>query len=129
MKTLFRSHRHDATTEELADGPKSISTPLQCILEHVMLIRRLNLSSAKCPDVVVSRGALRALKALIVHPVEASLVKGMLAQEMDSRQFQTTSTGRAPSCLKDCGLIAELVHFLSLCLGLGAIAFDQTAVL
>ena len=94
-----------------------------------MPIRALLLRFAERADILVDRGAFRALRDLVVDLVQAALVEGVLAEEVHGWQVQGAAAGRASAGLKDGRLGAEVGDFLSLCLGFRAVALDEMAVL
>ena len=84
---------------------------------------------AEGADVLVGRGAFRALRHLAIYLVQAALVEGVFAEEVDRGQVQRASAGRAPTRLEDGGFGAQIRDFLSLGFGFGAVAFDEAPIL
>ena len=121
--------RHDASTEEFANRPKSISASLQCVLKHIMPVRRVLLGFPERTNIVVCRSTLWTLCFHTIRLIEAALVKGVFAKKVHRWQIQAPTTRSAPPGLKDSRLIAQIVHLFSLGLGLGTVAFDETTIL
>ena len=69
----------------------SSSTPLQCISEHIMLARALNLCPANIPHHFITLRTDRTLRILLIAlfstSIQASLVEAMFTQEMHSREI------------------------------------------
>ena len=77
---LFCSRcRHDTSTKELANCPKFISTSLQCILKHIVPVRRVLLRFSERTNIVVCRSTFWTLSFHTVCFIEATLVKRVLA--------------------------------------------------
>ena len=80
MVILFcRRRRHDASTEEFANCPKFIPASLQCILKHIVAVRRVLLGFPERTDIVICRSTLWTLGLHTICLVEATLVKRVLA--------------------------------------------------
>lgn len=77
---LFCSRRrHNASTEELADRPEFILTPLQCILKHIMPVRRVLLGFPERTNIVICRSTIWTLCLHPIYLIEAVLVERVLA--------------------------------------------------
>lgn len=94
-----------------------------------MPICALLLRFAEGADVQVGRRAFRAFRNLVVNLVEAALVEGVLAEEVNRRQVQCAPASRASPRLEDSRLGAQVGDFLSLGFGFRAVALNQTTVL
>lgn len=98
---LLRTHH--STSKELADGPKAIPAALQLPGEEIVLLGRLDLAFANRLDRRILRCADGAF-GVFVRPVEAALVEGVLAEEMDGGQVETSTAGLASTGLEYHGL-------------------------
>ncbi len=94
-----------------------------------MPVRALHLRFADSSDVLIRGSAFRALCVLVFDLVQATLVEGVLAEEMDGGQVQRPTASGASAGLEHGGFGAQVCDFLSLGLGFGAVTLDQTAVL
>ena len=73
----------------------------------------------------------RTNRTLNISPtlIEASLMEGMFAKEMDSREIQCSPTCGATCSLKNSWLGTEFFDLLPLDFGFGPVAFDETPIL
>jgi hypothetical protein len=112
---------HYAPPKKFADKPKSVLAALQFTDKEVMLICRLHLPFPDCFDRSLLRCAGWAV-CILIPLIQASLVKRVLAKEMDSWQVQAIPTRHAAACLENDGLATELLNLLFLVFSFPAIA-------
>ena len=87
MLLVFILCYHDTSTKKLTDCSELVSTPLKCILKHVMSLSRVLLCLPESANTIVSSGTLGTLCFLAVCFVQTTLMKRMLAEEMDGGQI------------------------------------------
>jgi len=115
-KVLFRTLRsHNSSAKELANKAKPIFATLQLILEKVVLTTGLDLSLPNCFDRRILRSTDWTLH--VVRGVEASLVKGVFAQEMYRGKIQVAAAGGTTAGLEDDRLIFQFIYLLPLSIG------------
>ena len=90
---------HNASSKELTNHSKPVFRSLELALEEIMLIGRFHLSLSNCFDRRVLRRTDRAF-SIFVDIVQTALVEGMLAEEVDGWEVETTTARHAPACLE-----------------------------
>lgn len=93
-----------------------------------MPVRGFDLRLPERSDVAVSGSAFGTIRS-VVHLIEAPLVKGVLAQEVDRRQIKATTASGTPSRLEYGRLATKLVHFFPLGFGLASVALNESSIL
>ena len=93
-----------------------------------MLISCLNLPISNRFDGRILWRAHRTL-GVFAYVVETTLVKGVLAEKVHSRQVQVTPARGAATGLEYGRFAAQFIHFFSFCFGLRGVACYQAAVL
>ena len=130
-QSLDRRSSHHTPPEEFADCLELVPTPRKRIPEEVVLISALDLRASKRPDVAVRRRTRRALGLLALETsafVQTALMEGVFAEKMDGRELKASSASCTSSGLEDGGFGAEIVHLFTFGVRLGAVGFNEAAV-